>query len=33
MGDLVGNDASNVKLDLWLGNEHLAGIGLWVAIS
>jgi hypothetical protein len=32
-GDLVGNDASNVELDLRLGNEHLAGIGLWVAIS
>jgi hypothetical protein len=32
-GDLVGNDASNVELGLRLGNEHLAGIGLWVAIS
>ena len=32
-GDLVGNDASNVELDLRLGNGHLAGIGLWVAIS
>jgi hypothetical protein len=32
-GDLVGNDASNVELDRRLGNEHLAGIGLWLAIS